>query len=131
MNKPRIMLIDDESGFANLLKLNLEETGGFEVLVEDQGTRAAAAARQFQPDLIFLDVIMPDVDGTHVAAQIRGDPSLKDTPIVFLTAIVSKSEMRTHGSIIGGNDFLAKPVDLDEVLACIEKYLGTRRGVQA
>ena len=87
------------------------------------------AAKDFLPDMIFLDVIMPDVDGGEVAAQIRAEAKLKDTPIVFLTAGVSKEATRTRGDVIGGRTFLAKPVTVEEVIRCIEKQLGKRSGV--
>jgi len=68
-------------------------------------------------------VIMPDVDGGEVAARIRRDPQFKDTPIVFLTAGVSKETTRVKGNIIGGQQYLAKPVTVDEVVATIEKQM--------
>lgn len=119
MAKKRILLIDDEASFTRMLKLNLEKTGGYEVREENRGTRGLAAAREFQPDLILLDVIMPDVDGGDVAAQIKTDQNLKNTPIVFLTAVVTKKEE----GMVGGHPFIAKPVDAEEVVECIEKQL--------
>ena len=120
INKKRILLIDDEQSFIRMLKLNLEETGAYEVRAENRGTRALAAARQFNPDLILLDVIMPDMGGGDVAFQIEADPNVKDTPIVFLTAVVKKGEQ----GIIAGHDFIAKPVTVEEVIDCIEEHLG-------
>jgi CheY-like chemotaxis protein len=111
------MIIDDEPGFTRLLKLTLEKTGGFEVLEENNGTRAWLTAREFAPDIIFLDVVMPEIDGGDVAQQIRSDPMLAHVPIVFLTAIVSEKE---GGHEIGGFPFLAKPVTLEAVIRTIE-----------
>src|SRR4030095_8282975 len=105
MNERRVMIIDDEPGFTRLLKLTLEKTGGFNVLEINDGTRAWMAAREFAPDIIFLDVVMPEIDGGDVAQQIRSDPMLAHVPIVFLTAIVSAKE---GGHEIGGFPFLAK-----------------------
>lgn len=122
--RKRILIIDDEESFTHLLKLNLEQTGAYEVRVERQGSWGLLAAKEFLPDLIFLDVIMPDMDGGQVAAQIRAEERLRGVPIVFLTAIVSKHEATTHRGIIGGNPFLAKPVSVSDVIACIEKHLG-------
>ncbi len=123
MSKTRILIIDDEIGFTRLLKLNLESTGKYLVQEENIGSSGLATAREFKPDLIFLDVMMPDADGGDLAARMHENRALKDTPIVFLTAAVKKKEIDSHGGVIGGFPYLAKPVDLDEILTCIEKRL--------
>lgn len=123
MGKKRILIIDDETGLTRLLKLNLEQTGTYEVRTENQGSHALAAAREFRPDLILCDVIMPDMEGSDVAAQIQADPSLADTPLVFLTAVVSREEVEAQGGVIGGHPFLAKPVTVDKIVECIEQHL--------
>jgi len=125
MDKKRILLVDDEPSFTRLIKLNLEQIGPYEVRVENDGKQAFAAAREFRPHLVLLDVIMPEIDGGEVAAQIRADPQLKDTPIVFLTAVVSRETVHAKGEMIGGNTFLAKPVTVLDVVASIEKHLAT------
>ena len=71
---------------------------------------------------IFLDIVMPDADGGAVAAEINADPVLQGTPIVFLTALVSQAETAGGQGLIDGHPFLAKPVDPDAVIACIEKH---------
>ncbi len=129
MEKIRILLIDDEASFTRMLKLNLEKRGNYKVLCENTGAFGLTAARDFLPDMIFLDVIMPDMDGGEVASRIRADAKLKDTPIVFLTAGVSKETTRSKGDVIGGRTFLAKPVSVDEVVRCIEKQLGKNSSV--
>jgi CheY-like chemotaxis protein len=121
MSLPRVLIVDDESGFTRLLKLTLEKTGRFEVREENDGTKAWLVAREFMPDIVFLDVIMPKIDGGDVAQQIRSDPKLAHVPIVFLTAIVSSKE---GGQEIAGFPFLAKPVSLADIIACIEQHLG-------
>jgi CheY-like chemotaxis protein len=121
MNKKRIFVVDDESGFTRLLKLTLERTGRFVVQEENDGTKAWLAAREFKPDIIFLDIVMPKIDGGDVAQQIRSDPMLAKVPVIFLTAIVSKSESKNE---IGGFPFIAKPVSLDAVTRCIAEHVG-------
>lgn len=123
MEKKRILIIDDEATFTRMVRLNLEKTGKYEVREENRGRRGAAAAREFKPHLIFLDVIMPDVDGGEVAAHIQSDHRLKNVPIVFLTATVSKREVGDAGAMRGGLFFLAKPVTLEQLEACIAHHL--------
>ncbi len=119
MGKKRILLIDDEPSFTNVLKLNLEETGAYEVRAENNGSQGLVTARRFKPDLILLDVIMPGMDGGDVASEIQSDENLKNTPVVFLTAAAKKEDE----GVISGRTILAKPVTVEEVIACIEKNL--------
>jgi len=121
MKKQRILIVDDESGFTRLLKLTLERTGQYEVCEENDGTKAWLLARDYKPDIIFLDIVMPRVDGGEVAQQMRSDPMLAKVPIIFLTAIVSAKE---GGHEIGGFPFLAKPVSLDTIVKTIAEHLG-------
>ena len=120
--KKRILLVDDEDSITRTLALYLTEHGDCDVRVENAGSRALAAAREFLPDLIFLDVVMPDADGGALAAEIQADPFLRDTPVVFLTALVSRREIGAGPTHIGGYPFLAKPVHPDAVLACIDAH---------
>src|SRR5215213_9446537 len=119
MKKKRIFIVDDESGFTKLIKLTLEKTGRYIVREQNDGTQAWLAAREFKPDIIFLDIVMPKIDGGDVAQQIRSDPMLAHVPIIFLTAIVSKKET---DQTIGGYPFIAKPVSLEAITACIEQH---------
>jgi len=121
MKERKVMIVDDEPGFTRLLKLTLERTGRFEVMEENDGTKAWMVARDFNPDIVFIDVVMPEIDGGDVAQQIRSDPALAHVPIVFLTAIVREKE---GGHEIGGFPFLAKPVSLDSVIQTIERECG-------
>jgi len=120
--RKRILVIDDEVPLTNLVKLTLERTGSFEVRVENQGSRGYDAAKEFKPDLVLLDIVMPDVEGSEVARQIKDDVELKDTPIAFLTAAVMKEELvGDQGSHIGGFPFIAKPVEEGELIAFVNK----------
>ena len=120
MSKKKILLVDDESGFTRLLRLTLP---GYDIREENNPLHAVATAKEFKPDMIFLDVIMPEADGGTIAAQIKEEPTLRNVPIVFLTAIVSKDEAK-GGHQIGGCEFLAKPVSRDQVDDCIRRHLG-------
>ncbi len=122
--KKRILLVDDEAPMTRMMRRNLEATGRFEVLDINDPVTALKEARQFRPDLVFLDVMMPGLDGGDVAAAFAEDPSLAKVPVIFLTAIVTKDEVKPAGSKIGKHVYLAKPVKLEELLACIETHLG-------
>ena len=122
MKKPRILLVDDDVGITRTLGLYLQENGNCDVRIENVGSRALEAAREFRPNLVILDIVMPDADGGAVAAEFNTDPVLHGTPIVFLTALVSQRQTRGAVQQIGGHPFLAKPVDPEIVLACIGKY---------
>jgi DNA-binding response OmpR family regulator len=89
---------------------------------ENRGTHALIAARAFLPDLILLDVMMPDIDGGELAAEIRAIPRFREVPIVFLTAAVTRKEISEHGCI-GGERFLAKPLDPVDLLNCLREEL--------
>ena len=102
MDKKKILVIDDEKDFTKLVKLNLEQTGDYEVMIENEGTSALNTIRQFKPDLILLDIVMPDANGGEIAQEIRLDEGLKSIPVVFLTAIVTKEEVASQGGKMGG-----------------------------
>ncbi len=119
----KIMVVDDEVGFTKLLKMNLEKSGRYEVYAENSGAQALTSARAWQPDLILLDVVMPDVDGGEVLAQLEADDQLKDIPVIFLTATMSRKGIKARGGSIGGQDFVAKPVDFKKLARQIDDTL--------
>jgi len=122
--KKRILVVDDECSITRLLKLNLEQTGDYEVATENVSWAVLAVAEAFRPDLILADVMMPGLDGGALASQVQASPRLKGVPVVFLTAAVTREEVRARRGQVGGLPFLAKPVDLHEVLTCLERHLG-------
>jgi len=124
IDKKRILVVDDQPQNTRLLKLYLEQTNDYVVKEENNAHAALSSAEEFNPHLIFLDVMMPGVDGGEVAARFRASPKLKTVPTVFLTAAVTKAEVQAGGGMVGGAPFLAKPVVLSEVLACLKQHLG-------
>jgi CheY-like chemotaxis protein len=113
----KILLIDDEAGFTALLKMNLERAGGYEVRIENDSTKALAAAREFLPDAILLDVVMPGLDGGDIVAQLEVDSVLRHVPVVMLTALVDSTEL-SEGAVAqsGSQMVLPKPVNLELLL---------------
>ncbi len=122
MQKKKILIIDDEKAFTTMLKLNLELTGLYEVATENDPVNALASALKSSPDLILLDVIMPNVDGPDIAFQIKNYPLLKGIPIVFLTATVRKEEVKS-GGMIAGHCFVAKTDSLSSLFDTIENEI--------
>ena len=125
--RKRIFIVDDEPAITRLLKANLEETDLYVVHVENASSEALAAAEEFGPDLILMDVMMPGIDGGGLASCFQADRKLKDVPLVFLTAAVRREEISAGGGRIGGLPYLAKPVDVSEVLGCLRSFLGPSR----
>jgi two-component system OmpR family response regulator len=121
--KKRILVVDDQVSDTRIVKLLLESTSDYEVREENHAKAAISAAEEFQPDLVLLDVMMPGMDGGELAACFRANPKLKAVPIVFLTAAVTKKEVEAGGGQVGGASFLAKPVVLSEVVACLKHHL--------
>ncbi len=121
--KTRVLVVDDEASITRMIKLNLEKTGDYEVWTENEGCRAVEAARKFRPDIVFLDVMMPDLQGNIIAEQLEEDAELRDIKRVFLTAIVTRDETADGGNEIGGNHFLAKPVNTQDIIRMIKKLL--------
>ena len=118
----RILIVDDDRDSTHVIKILLEKTGPYLVLEENDAAQAHQAARNFRPDLILLDIIMPKVDGGYLAAQIEADRGLQRTPIIFLTALVTKAEARA-GLRIQGHPVLAKPINIPELINRIEENL--------
>jgi CheY-like chemotaxis protein len=119
MEQRKILIVDDEAEAASLLQKLLERTGKYLVSVENDGTRAMDRVVELKPDMVLLDIVMPHIDGTSIAASIRSHPQLHETPVVFLTGIVPKERSMIHKKL-GEFPFIAKPIDLDEVINCIE-----------
>jgi len=105
-----------------LVKVLLEKTGRYLVVEENDAAKAHQSARNFRPDLILLDVVMPETGGGKVAARIEADPELHNAPIVFLTALVTRVEVKS-GLRVQGHPSLAKPVSIPELINAIEQHL--------
>ena len=121
MNDQTILIVDDEKNLLRALE-NLLTTEGYSVVTAGRGRDAIVLAKSRQPDLIVLDVMLPDMDGPQVAEELNGSPATKDIPIIFLTALLSKNEEKTKQSS-GSNLVLAKPYDAENLINEIKKLL--------
>jgi CheY-like chemotaxis protein len=122
----KILVVDDDPNLTLLLRLNLEQGGHFHVREENNSTEALGVARDFKPDLILLDVMMPHLDGGDVLAQLLADDQLRDTPVIFLTAAALKHEVARRDGRIAGRPFLAKPVTAEVLIDCVQKNVAHR-----
>jgi CheY-like chemotaxis protein len=119
--KTKVLVVDDEMDFTYVIKLTLEGTGQFQVRTLNLPSQVVPVARDFKPDLILLDCMMPGVDGGEVAAAIQRDPALKDTPFAFFTATVSEPETVTSRCYEGPQEYLPKTIKMEDLVSFIEK----------
>ena len=125
--KPKILIVDDEKQFGEMIKINLETEGDFEVCVETLGKQALVTARRFNPDLILLDIIMPDKSGYDVARDFSLDSVLCAKPFIYLTAL-SQPEVLLRESERINVSYLAKPVSREGLLEAIRMKMGDAPG---
>jgi CheY-like chemotaxis protein len=118
----RILIVDDDANSTHLVKILLERSGPYLVLEENDATKADQTAHSFKPDLILLDIVMPNRDGAELATQIEADRELHDTPIIFLTALVTHGEAKS-GLHIQGHPLVAKPISIPELIDAIQKHV--------
>ena len=117
----KILVIDDDKAINELIKINLE-LQGYEVTQAFNGIEGFAKAKQEEPALIILDVMMPEVDGFTVAQRIRQCPEISETPILMLTAL-SQLKDKVNGFNIGVDDYLTKPFEIDELIVRVRALL--------
>jgi two-component system OmpR family response regulator len=120
----RLLVVDDEPNILELLATSLRYAG-FEVTTATNGREALAEARRSRPDLVVLDVMMPDMDGFAVVRRMRGEGST--APVVFLTAR-DATEDKVTGLTVGGDDYVTKPFSLEEIVARIRAVLRRTSG---
>ena len=112
----KILIIDDEEHFCRALKKGLEMKSTFQVLTTTQGKEGIRLAKTQKPDLILLDIAMPDMAGTEVAEELSDDHATASIPIILVTAIIKQNDVRRSDGVAGGRTFIAKPIILDEVI---------------
>jgi len=121
--KKKILIIDDEVTFAKVLKFNLVETGKYEVLVESRGKEGLETARKRRPDLIILDLIMPDISGEQVLSQLKNQSVTKDIPVIILSSKITEEEIKKENIRLPKCTLLAKPIDIDKFLSIVDKMI--------
>ena len=125
MDRKKILIIDDEEDFLFFVKGNLENTGEFHVLEAASGKEGIKIATEEKPDLILLDISMPEMSGEEVAKRLSKIPETNKIPIIFFTALITKNEIEDGGiSNIAGHKFIAKPIATKQLVAAINNTLG-------
>jgi DNA-binding response OmpR family regulator len=122
MDDKKILIVDDENDVRFLLKKGLASKG-YNILSASNGEDALVLAKSKQPDLIILDVLMPGMDGPEVDVKLKEDPKTKDIPVMFLTSLYTKKEESVHKYTAGDSVMFAKPYDMDELVAGVEKMI--------
>ena len=125
MSNKTILTVDDEERVLQLVN-NILSTKGYDVLTAVSGKDAIRQTKKSLPDLIVMDIMMPDIDGAEAVKLLKEDPSTKDIPILFLSGIIMKEEGKSDMDINVGGDFysaLSKPFGAEELLTAVDKLL--------
>lgn len=117
----RILVVDDERDVTELVAYTLRSKG-YEVEAVNDPNRSLTAARTFAPDLVILDVMMPDLSGIQICRLLRSDPNLARMPVMFLTARVEEND-RVHGFEVGADDYIGKPFSPKELVLRVQSIL--------
>ena len=120
----RILVVEDEQDLQQVLDYNLKQ-GGHDVTVTQLGAEALKAAREQKPDLVLLDLMLPDLSGTEVCKQLKEHPATRGTPVIMLTARGEEID-RVVGFELGADDYVVKPFSVRELMLRIQAIL--RRG---
>ncbi len=119
--KNLIMVVEDEEAIGLMLKYNLEKEG-YDVLVQSRGSRAIADAEKYQPSVILLDWMLPEISGVEICKLIRSKPDIKNIPIIMLTA-KGEEEDKVRGLDAGADDYVTKPFSVPELMARVKSQL--------
>src|SRR3989338_9373457 len=119
---PTILIIDDEEDILEMYAAKFTEAG-FKVLTAHDGYEGIETAKQDQPDLILLDVLMPGMTGTDVLLKLKEDSTTRDIQVMFLTSLPERPEDVKAAKDAGAVDFLSKNIELDELVEILQKFV--------
>jgi CheY-like chemotaxis protein len=126
MNK-KILIVDDEKDFANLLKMRLEGTGIYEATCVNESKNVLAQVRLFKPDVILLDLLMSGMGGFEICDMLNNDPAGCGIPVIVVSAISDETD-KARAFKLGAANYLVKPIDDKTLLATIEKAIKEKSG---
>ncbi|GIW82300.1 MAG: hypothetical protein KatS3mg105_4107 [Gemmatales bacterium] len=113
--KRKVLLVDDDLELVELMSKVLEEDGRFEVRVAHNGFDAGMMVKEYQPDLIVLDVMLPDINGKEVCHRVRSDPALEDVRILCISGMIEEDKIHEL-KLAGADDFMHKPFVIEELI---------------
>ena len=122
MKKKRILIIDDEPNILRVARKRLE-SNGYEIMVASSGEEGITVAFSDEPDLIFLDLVMPGIDGYEVCRRLKADGLTKDIPIIIFTASAEPEDFTQKSKETGAVGVLVKPFRSEELLSIAASYL--------
>ena len=126
--KIKVLMIDDNRDLCQVIKDFLERTGRFEVPIFTEASSGISYAKAKKPDVILMDLMMPEMDGTQAAEELLEDDSTSEIPIIFITAAIKRAEVENNLGYIHGRPIIAKPVMPGEIIKRIESVLGIKPG---
>lgn len=118
----KILIVDDQKDVLKVLDKRLSGAG-YSVIKAESGKDALLLAKAEHPDLIILDIIMPEMDGAETANILKNDPQTKDIPVIFLTCLFTEKEEQKEDHVVGGKYFIAKPYNPNEMLEIVGRFL--------
>lgn len=122
MMRKKILIVDDEANILKILHMHLTKAN-YEVITADNGMLGIERALAWKPDLMILDILMPDTDGPAIVRAVRENPEIKDTPVIFLTGLLPKNEQQGERKTAGGEYLVAKPFQAAALLGLVKKIL--------
>ncbi|UCD57835.1 MAG: response regulator [Candidatus Hydrogenedentota bacterium] len=122
MPKGKVLVVEDQASFREFLQIGLTKLG-LEVVTALTGKIALNRAKEHNPDLILLDVMLPDMDGYEVCRELRGQSETSLTPIIFVSAVSSEKHIQ-RAMAAGATDYLVKPLSMEDVKSLVAQYVG-------
>jgi CheY-like chemotaxis protein len=123
--RPLVLVVDDHEDTRDLIKFVLEKQG-YRIVEAEDGEVAIERGTHEHPDIVLMDLALPKIDGLGVMEQLRGRADLKDMPILFISAHAEKT-YREQALAAGGDEYLIKPLDLDQLLRVLDRYISKRK----
>lgn len=114
--KRKVLLVDDEADILEMLTRSFEDDGRFEVKVAANGFDAGMMVKEYRPELIVLDVMLPDINGKEVCMRVRSDSNLEDVKIICMSGSAEVEEKKQELMLAGADDFVPKPFDVDQLI---------------
>ena len=121
----RVLVVDDDNAVRDVLALTLEDELGVTVDTASNGVDALARIALARPGLVLLDLAMPGIDGFELCTLLHADPAYADVPVVAVSALGPRDEVRRSALAVGCSDFLAKPFDIAAIVGVVERYCRT------